>query len=68
MANESFPIAGLDENTLMYLVAELARRLGKYEESARLLGRVITSRTTPERLKEQALVIKELLKKDCMKH
>lgn len=68
MANESFPIAGLDENTLMYLVAELARRLGKYEESARMLGKVITSRTTPDRLKDQALVIKELLKKDYMKH
>lgn len=68
MANETFPIAGLDENTFSYLVAELARRLGKYEESARMLGKVITSKTTPERLKEQALVVKELLKKDYMKH
>lgn len=68
MASETFPIAGLDENTIMYLVAELARKLGKYEESAKLLGRVITSKSTPDRLKEQAIVIKELLKKDYMKH
>lgn len=64
LANEVLPIAGMDENTLKYLMAELARKLKKFEESAKLLGEVLTSKATPARLKEEALNIKELLKED----
>lgn len=68
LANEVLPIAGMDENTLKYLMAELARKLKKYDESAKLLAEVITSKATPARLKEEALNLKELLKEDIKKN
>lgn len=68
LANEMLPIAGMDENTIKYLMAELARKLKKYDESAKLLAEVITSKATPARLKEDALNVKELLKEDIKKN
>lgn len=67
ISSEPFPIAGMNEPTLEYVLADLARRLHKYEDAARLLGKVIVSKQTPPRLKEQALVLKEMLK-DEMKN
>ena len=61
---ENFPMCGMDESTVMYLVAELARRSGNYDKANRWISQVITSRTTPDRVKEKARHIKELIKKD----
>ncbi len=64
ISNEPFPIAGMDESTLKYIMADLARKLKRYEESAKLLGSVLTSKATNHRLKDAALDLKELLKND----
>ncbi len=64
ISNEPFPIAGMDESTLKYIMADLARKLKRYEESARLLASVLTSKATNHRLKDAALDLKELIKKD----
>ncbi|MBQ8924171.1 MAG: DUF2225 domain-containing protein [Lachnospiraceae bacterium] len=64
ISSEPFPIAGMDENTLKYIMADIARKLKKYEESARLIGSVITSKSTNKRLKDEALNLKELIKQD----
>lgn len=64
ISNESFPIAGMDENTLKYVMADLARRLKKFDMALKLLGDVITSKATSYRLKEEALKLKALLKQD----
>lgn len=58
---ESFPMCGMDELTVTYLVAELARRGGKFEESSRWISKVLTSRVANERIKNKARDIKELL-------
>ena len=58
---ESFPMCGMDELTVTYLVAELARRVGKVEESGRWISKVLTSRVANERIKNKARDIKELL-------
>lgn len=63
-AKEDFPMCGMDEMTVTYLVAELARRIGKYEESSRWVSRVLTSREANDRLKDKARDIKELLNKE----
>lgn len=63
-AKEDFPMCGMDEMTLTYLVAELARRIGKYEESSRWVSRVLTSREANDRIKDKARDIKELLNKE----
>ncbi len=62
ISTEQYPIAGMDESTLKYILAELARGLKKYNESARLLADVITSKATSARLKDEALKLKDILK------
>lgn len=62
-SKESFPMCGMDEITMTYLIAELARRIGKYEESSRWISRVLTSRVANERIKDKARDIKEMLNK-----
>lgn len=63
-SREAFPMCGMDELTVTYLIAELARRTGKYEESSRWISKVLTSRQANERIKNRARDIKELLNKD----
>lgn len=61
-SKESFPMCGMDENTVTYLTADLARRIGRYEEASRWISRVLTSRDAPERIKEKARDIKDLIR------
>lgn len=63
-SKEAFPMCGMDELTVTYLVADLARRIGKYEESSRWISKVLASRQANERIKNRAREIKELLNKD----
>lgn len=56
---EMFPMCGMDENTVCYLVAELARRIGKYEDASRWVARVLASRNANDRIKEKARELKE---------
>ncbi|QHQ59690.1 DUF2225 domain-containing protein [Anaerocolumna sedimenticola] len=63
-SKEMFPMCGMDENTMTYLVAELARRVGKYEESSRWISKVLTARDANERIKTKARELKELLKQN----
>ncbi|MDO4167367.1 MAG: DUF2225 domain-containing protein [Eubacteriales bacterium] len=63
-SKENFPMCGMDELTMTYLVADLCRRTGRFDESARWISRVLTSRTANERIKNKARDIKELLEKD----
>lgn len=67
-SKESFPMCGMDEITVTYLVAELARRIGKYEESSRWISRVLTAKDANERIKNKARDIKELLNEQKQKN
>jgi hypothetical protein len=61
---ETFPICGMDELTCTYLVADLARRSGKYDEAMRWVSKVITARDANERIKNKAREIKELIQSE----
>jgi Uncharacterized protein conserved in bacteria len=61
-SKEMFPMCGMDENTMTYLMADLARRIGKYEESARWISKVLTARDANERIKSKARELKDLIK------
>lgn len=63
-SKEPFPICGMDENTLTYLVADLARQIGKYDDALRLIGRVITARGANDRIKSKGIEMKEMIKKE----
>lgn len=61
-SKESFPMCGMDENTVNYLAADLARRSGKYNEASRLISQVLLARDASERIKDKARDIKEMIK------
>ncbi len=63
-SKELFPMCGMDELTITYLLADLARRVGKYEEAMRFVSKVIVSREANERIKEKARQIKQLISED----
>lgn len=63
-SKENFPLCGMDEPTATYLVADLARRSGEYEKANRWVSQIITSRSAPDRVKEKARQIKELIAQD----
>lgn len=63
-SKENFPLCGMDEPTATYLVADLARRSGEYEKASRWVSQVITSRSAPDRVKDKARQVKELIQQD----
>jgi uncharacterized protein (DUF2225 family) len=60
-SKELFPMCGMDELTMTYLLADLARRVGKYEDATRFVSKVIVSREANERIKEKARQIKQMI-------
>ena len=67
MSKEAFPICGMDENTMLCMLADIGRRVGHYEDAGRLISRVIVSRTAPERIKNKAREIKGLIVEELTK-
>lgn len=61
LTKENFPILGLDEATLLYMLAAMAHELNKPEESKQYLSSVITMPGLSPRLKDHALNLKEKL-------
>lgn len=61
-SKEGFPMCGMDEMTLTYLTADLARRIGKYNEALQMIARVIISREANDRIKSRALEMKDLIR------
>ena len=66
-SKENYPICGMDENTVMYLLAGVAGKLGKYEDANRWISRILVSREANERVKKKARELKETLKEEAAK-
>lgn len=58
-SSESFPICGMDEITLSYLLASLAFKLGNYQDALKYVTPIITNRNISNRIKDKALVLKD---------
>ncbi len=61
MASETYPIAGMDEVTLEYLIAVLALQFEKYEVSSKLIASILTSHSASARMKDKARDLKDTL-------
>lgn len=59
--NESYPICGMDEITVEYLIAALAMEFGQYEVASRLVSNILVSPSATGRMKDRARDIKEEL-------
>lgn len=60
--NEDFPICRMNKFTIMYLIGELQRRLGNYDEAIKQFGNVIISQSADAKIKDLALGQKNLIK------
>ncbi len=58
---EDFPIAGMDQATLNFLIAALAYELEKYDIAARMVSTVITNQAVSPRLKDKARDLKDTI-------
>ena len=64
-SKETFPMCGMDEITMMYLIADLCRRIGHFDESKRWISSVLTSRGANERIKNKARDLKDMVEEGC---
>ena len=60
---ESFPMCGMDEPTVDYLIAVLALRLEQYDVTSRLVAGILTNPSANPRMKDKARMIKETVVK-----
>lgn len=57
--NEGFPMCGMDEITIDYLLGVLAARLKKYDVASRMVSSILTSTAANNRMKDKARDLKE---------
>lgn len=57
--SEHFPMCGMDEVTIDYLVAELAIHLKKYDVASKLVASILTSVSANTRMKDKARELKD---------
>jgi uncharacterized protein (DUF2225 family) len=62
--NERFPIYGMDKFTSMYLIGELNRRIGDYDNALVWYSNVITSPGVKSKLKDLARDQKDVIKEE----
>ena len=61
LSKEDAPIAGMDSETVVYILADIARRLKKYDGALRLVGSLIVKPGINARLKDKALDVKAMI-------
>lgn len=59
---ENFPVCGMDECTLDYLIADIAVRTGKLDLAEQMISNVIVSRNSNTRLKDKARTLRDTIK------
>ncbi|MFA9378891.1 MAG: DUF2225 domain-containing protein [Lachnotalea sp.] len=64
VSKEEFPMCGMDESTMDYLLASLACKCKQYEMASRLVSNVITSRVAKNNLKDKARELKDVILKE----
>lgn len=56
--SEDYPMCGMDEATVDYIVTNLAVRFKKYDIASKTLGRIFASKTANKRIKDRAYDLK----------
>lgn len=59
MSSESYPMCGMEQNTVDFLIANMAYNLKKFDVASRMVATLLTSRTVSKQIKDKALVLKE---------
>jgi uncharacterized protein (DUF2225 family) len=64
IGNETFPMCGLDEQTVNYILADLSRKLHKFNDAFQLISRIVVSNAAPSRLKDKARDLRDIMEED----
>ncbi|MCR5144471.1 MAG: DUF2225 domain-containing protein [Lachnospiraceae bacterium] len=64
---ETPPYAGMDANTVDYLIANMAMHYKKYDVAAKLVSRLVTSNSVNRRMKDKCLDLKERIIEESKK-
>lgn len=59
--SEAFPMCGMDESTVDYLIAVISVRFGQMDVAAKLVSHIITSPVANKRMKDKARNLKEIM-------
>lgn len=59
--SEGFPMCGMDEVTIDYLLAELAFHFKKFDVASKLVASILTSPSSSTRMKDKARELKDLI-------
>lgn len=59
--SETYPMCGMDEATVDYLIAITAFRFEKYDIASKLIAGILVSNTATPRMKDKAREVKEML-------
>lgn len=59
--NENYPMCGMDEITVAYLIAVLAIRFEKLDVASKLVSNILVSPNANKRMKEKTLELKEII-------
>ncbi len=60
-ASEGYPMCGMDEATIDYIIAVLSMQFGKLEVAARLISSLLVNPASNARLKDRARELKDML-------
>jgi len=66
--SESFPMCGMDEKTIDYLIAVLAVRFKKFDVASKLVASILTSPSANARTKDKARELKEQILEELKKN
>ncbi len=61
--SESFPMCGMDESTVDYVISVTATKLGQLDVASKLIAQIITSPNTNPRMKDKARELKSQIMK-----
>lgn len=61
IATENYPICGMDECTLDYLLAALAWHFKKFDVASKCIARILQSKTASKKMKDRAFELKQLI-------
>ena len=67
VANEAFPMCGMDEPTMNYLLAVLAKRFKKYDVASKMIALLLTGTNANNRMKDKARDLKEEILEELKK-
>ncbi len=66
--SENFPMCGMDENTVNYLLAVLAKHLQKYDVASKMVATLLTSASASPRIKDKARDLKDQILAELKKN